>query len=265
MHYDFGPSALEVTTAPDGTLNGQTFPGRNGQIFGGQISALSISAASHHVPDGARPHALHLTYLAAGDPAQALDYHPEVVKRGRSFSLVRVDVRQGARHIATSTVSFHAVESSDEHGVTATAVPEPDECPPADLERLGGSSPVWDAVERRFVSVDTDADAPSMRLWMRWRAALGGDAVTRAGAVTWMSDLLMVRTSRLRFPADAPRPYASSLDHSVWFHREFDANDWLLMDSVSLVRAEARALGEVRVFDRAGRLVATAKQECLAR
>lgn len=257
-----GPALLSLD-ADGPALVGEVVRGRNGQIFGGQLSAHSVAAAAAAAGGELAPHSVHLLFVASGDAGQRVTYVPEVVRSGRSFTVVRVDAVQGDRVLATSTSSFHVHEHSDEHGVRAEGVPRPDACEPLDLVAIG-ASPVWAHAEARVVSL-VRGDEPAMRLWMRWREPLGDGPVVNASALAWMTDLLMVRTARLGMPADAPGRPGPSLDHALWFHRELAADDWLYVEVSSLVRSRARAFNEARVFDQDGRLVATSTQECLLR
>jgi acyl-CoA thioesterase-2 len=256
------PALLTLVPDADG-LVGEVARGRNGQIFGGQLSAQSVAAAAAAVGGGPAPHSVHLLFVASGDVDRPVEYRPEVVRAGRSFTVVRVDAVQGDRVLATSTSSFHVHEHSDEHGVRAEGVPEAEACEPLDLASIG-ASPVWDHVEARVVEI-VRGEEPAIRLWMRWREGLGDDDVVHASALAWMTDLLMVRTAKLGVdPQAAGRP-GPSLDHALWFHRRFAADDWLYVEVHGLVRSRARAFNEARVFDQEGALVATSTQECLLR
>lgn len=257
---------LGVSPTLDGGFQSSARAGRGGQVYGGQVSAQVLAAAARNLPTPShRIHSLHLTFLSPGDVNKPLVHQQEIIKAGRSFTAVRVDTSQDARLLATSLASFHAPETSDEHGVRASIAVAPEECPAVDLVDIGGNSPVWDVVDARLVSSDSESDTPSMTLWMKWKEPLEDNPIWHSSAVAWMTDLLFVRTSRLKIPQDAPRPPAASLDHTLWFHRQFNANDWLLLESESVVRSQARALGTVKVFDRNGNLVTTSAQETLVR
>ena len=256
------PALLSLDRDEEG-LVAEVARGRNGQIFGGQLSAHCVAAAAAPTGRDQAPHSMHLHFVASGDAGRAVRYEPTVLRAGRSFTVVRVDAVQNNRILATSTSSFHVPEHSDEHGVRAYGIPAPDSCEPLDLASIG-ASPVWDHVEARVVEI-LRGDEPAIRLWMRWCEPLGAGSVVNASALAWMTDLLMVRTARLGMDPDAPVRPGPSLDHALWFHRELDANEWVYVEVHSLVRSRARAFNEARVFDVDGRLVATSTQECLLR
>ena len=258
-------TALQLTSDSKGHFICTPCRGRNGQIFGGQLTSGSLWAAASALESDAQPHAIHLIYMSAGDPAAALEFTPTVLKIGRTTSVARVDIRQSARHLTTAIASFHLPEESAERGQRIPDVPAPGCLDLLDIDMIGGgTSPAWDEVDARIISVDAHSGVPKIRAWMRWTSPLEHPAL-HAGAFAWMSDLLLVRTARLGIDTDAPPVPASSLDHSVWFHREFAADQWLMLDASSTVRTGARALSEVRAYSQSGDLVATAVQECLVR
>jgi acyl-CoA thioesterase II len=124
---------------------------------------------------------------------------------------------------------------------------------------------VWAPVEARGTAIH-GGSVPSMRRWLRWSAPLPADPRVHAAALVWMSDRPMLRTARL--PVASQEIWAmpgASLDHAFWLHRPARADDWLLLEVSSPVRAGARSLSEARIFHRDGRLVATSTQECLVR
>ncbi|MGD9955318.1 MAG: acyl-CoA thioesterase [Candidatus Nanopelagicales bacterium] len=256
------PALLSLDEDAEG-LHAEVARGRNGQIFGGQLSAHCVAAAASATGGALAPHSIHLHFVASGDAGKLVRYIPSVVRAGRSFTIVRVDAVQDGRVLATSTSSFHAPEHSDEHGVHAQGVPPASACEALDLASIG-ASPVWDHVEARVVGI-LRGDEPAIRLWMRWREQLGTSPVEHSSALAWMTDLLMVRTARLGMVPETPIRPGPSLDHALWFHRELAADDWLYVEVHSLVRSRARAFNEARVFDQDGVLVATSTQECLLR
>lgn len=257
-----GPLALD--DLGDGVGSASMMRGRIGQIFGGQLAAHSMTAGARAC-GGLAPHSLHLLFLAAGDSDRPVHFRTTPVRSGRAIAVARVDAVQGDALLATAVVSCHSDEVSGEHGVRAEDVPSPDDCSPLDFGRIGGDSPVWSTVDARYVEL-ASGPAPSLRLWLRWTAPLPDGHVSHASALVWMSDLAMLRTARLASASDEvwARPGAS-LDHSVWLHRPARADEWLLLDVSSPVRAGARSLSEARLFDPDGMLVASSTQECLVR
>lgn len=257
-------SPLALGPLQDGVAFAHMMRGRVGQIFGGQLAAHSMTAAARVAPT-LGPHSLHLIFLAVGDADRPVAFHTAPVKLGKAMSVIRVDVEQDERLLASSLVTCQADEQSQEHGIVAPSVPRPSECPQLDLSDAGGVSPVWSTVEARHVLRD-NGQIPCMRLWLRWTAELPDEASAHAAALVWITDLAMLRTARLPSASDSvwARPGAS-LDHSVWLHRAARADEWLLLDVVSPVRAGARALAEARLFNEAGQLVASSAQECITR
>lgn len=178
-----------------------------GQIFGGQLAARCMGAGARAMPE-LSPHSLHLMFLSAGDADQPVLFRTAPVRAGRSVSVARVEAIQGDHLLATSVVSCHCEESSEQHGVAVPTVPGPSGCHPLDLSSMGGTSAAWSTVEARHVEAALGAE-PTLRMWLRWNASLE-DAVAHVSALVWMTDLAssgrLVSRLRLRRCGSARGP-----------------------------------------------------------
>lgn len=249
-----------------GQFAGRCEPGRWQQVFGGHLVAQCLVAAARTVGADEAPYSVQTGFLGRGDTADAIDYVVRVLKEGRAFTVAEVLAEQGGRTLAIATVAWHRREASPAHQEPAPAVPVPDECPPVDLDRIGGPSAVYGHLDVRFVArSEVGADAPWLRQWKRWRHPLPDDALAHASALAWMSDTSMTRVGALP-DRDASRPVRhASLDHTLRIHRLVRADRWLLFDEASPVRLAGRALVRGSIFDEDGALVASTDQECLMR
>ena len=176
------------------------------------------------------------------------------------------------------TASFQVAEQGWEHQDVMPVVPAPDEG--RDLTELFGEEHAerwrteWAALELRMVgdsgeggSMPSDVHPACSRLWLRVSGRLDDDELTHRAAFTYASDMTLLGAALVPhgLPISSPRVQSASLDHTVWFHRPFRADEWLLYDQVSPSASGARGLALGRVFTEDGSLVATVAQEGLIR
>jgi acyl-CoA thioesterase-2 len=264
---------VTVTSDGNGGYVASCFAGRGGRSYGGQIVAQSLNAAIASGPQDAAPHSLHAHFLAPGWAGELVRYSTTWLKRGRSFSVIRVEAVQGDRVITTATVSFHVEEHSSEHQEPMPEVPAASACAELRLATLGGPSAPFAPIESRRVETarghppgsGASDPVPTLMLWHRCRYLPSDDPALHACGIVWMSDLTMTRTLDLPHTGEPGRRVAASLDHAVWFHRRARADDWLLSEQRSPIYTGSRGLTTARYFSREGDLVATSTQECLTR
>ena len=235
------------------------------RLFGGQVAAQSLRAATLTVPADRLPHSLHAYFVRPGRPGIPLELTVERARDGRSFTTRRVSAAQEGEPIFVLDASFHIEEDGEDWQPDDSM---PDAPSPEDI-------PVLESPMRRFSPMspfdmrpvgDTHPMGFSMgRFWIRLCGRLPDDPLLHACAITFVSDMNMVGAAR-RPGADLSRGFmGASLDHAVWFHVPARADEWLLFDSSSLRNAGARGLAHARLHDRRGRLVATVIQEALLR
>jgi acyl-CoA thioesterase II len=246
------------------------------RVFGGHVVAQALVAGGRTVDHG-RVHSLHAYFLRPGDPAHPIDYSVDRIHDGRSFMTRRVVALQGDEAILTLACSFHVDEGGIEHQDPMPDVPGPDAVPP--LEEIGegrtGRVPLsfidGSGLDVRYLSGppwkrDPAAAFDREQMWLRTRGELPDEPILHAAAMTYASDLSLVGTILRRHPGESARPgFRASLDHSVWFHRPFRADDWLFYDQQSPIAYGARGLAHGQVFTADGTLVASVAQEGLVR
>ncbi|MEU7819618.1 acyl-CoA thioesterase II [Catellatospora sp. NPDC049111] len=271
---------LDLAPVDDLVFRGQNPPIGPPRVYGGQVAAQALVAGGRTVDPSRHVHSLHGYFVRAGNMAEPIDYHVEKIRDGRSFSVRRSVAMQRGKPIFLMSASFQVREEGlDHHDPAPVDVPGPDELPTmADRlspypERLG----IWKILPRpmdvRYV------DEPGwvrpgkrsantlQRVWMRLDGKLPDDPLLHACALTYLSDLTLL-DAVLSVHGEVWGPggvIGASLDHALWFHRPFRADEWFLYDCASPSASGSRGLATGRMFTRDGRHIATAAQEGLLR
>ncbi|CAM5375798.1 acyl-CoA thioesterase II [Streptomyces tanashiensis] len=228
-------------------------------------------------------HSLHAYFLRPGRPGVPIVYQVERVRDGRWLMTRRVTAVQEGRTIFNLTASFHRPEEDGiEHQLLPRHLTDPQSWPnladevrqhlgtlPEALERMARRQP-FDIryVDRlRWTPEDVKgADRPSA-VWTRAAGLLGDDPLIDTCALTYASDMTLLDAVRIPIePLWGPRGFdMASLDHAMWFHRPFRADEWFLYDQESPIATGGRGLARGRIYDREGRLLVSVVQEGLFR
>lgn len=247
------------------------------RVYGGQVAAQALIAASRTVPEGFGVHSLHSYFLLAGDYNIPIIYDVERIRDGRSFATRRVLARQHGRPIYYQSLSFQKLEEGLEHQDVMPEVKGPDEgLNLMDLMKERGSddglSTEWAALDVRWLGnssygLDPDPMHPSRtQVWIRVDGRLTDDPMEHLATFTYASDVSLLGATLAAHPHDGPdKVQMASLDHTIWFHRPFRADEWWLYDQVSPSASGGRGLALGRIFTQDGTLVATVAQEGLIR
>ncbi|WP_377830660.1 acyl-CoA thioesterase [Bradyrhizobium lupini] len=258
-------------------------------VFGGQLIAQSIIAASRTV-QARMAHSLHAYFIRPGDPTVPITYEVEVLRDGKSYSTRRVVAMQNGRVTFSIIVSFHAGEQSAfDHQDLMPEVPPPEQVGLDTLSKKSIFSELPEGVRRwyepdRLIDlrlppielrpveigqyVGKKAKHSNIHFWMRIAEKLPEDPALHICALAYASDwslldAVMARYGRTVLKADDI--LGASLDHAMWFHRPFRADDWLLYAKDSPSAQGGRGLARGLIFKRDGTLVATVTQEAAIR
>jgi len=246
------------------------------RVFGGQVAAQALMAAGRTVEHG-KVHSLHSYFLRPGDPSVPILYEVDRIRDGRSFTTRRVVAVQHGRAIFNLSTSFHDDEPGFEHQFDMPDAPDPETLPTVTerlepwREELGEWFDRPRPIDQRHIGelpwLRREPREPYQRLWIRADGQLADDPLLHACVATYASDLSLFDTiihpHAVRW--GDPTFMAASLDHCMWFHRAFRADEWLLFDTDSPVAAGGRGLARGFLFDRSGRLVVSMVQEGLVR
>lgn len=252
------------------------------RVFGGQVAAQALRAAGYTVDDDHAVHSLHSYYLLPGDTAVPIVYDVERIRDGRSFATRRVVARQHGRSIFYLTASFHLPESGLDHHDAMPEVPPPEDCPSmGDLYRLVTGADddrswerEWAALDVRYAAdsrpggrLEDPAQPARTQIWLKAAGRVPDDPEIDTCVLAYASDLTLLGVSLVPHGLiiASPKISPASLDHSMWFHRPFRSDQWLLYDQFSPSASGARGLAFGRVFSQDGRLVASVAQEGLIR
>ena len=245
------------------------------RTFGGQVAGQALVAAARTVDTGS-VHSLHAYFLRPGDPNAPVLYDVDRIRDGRSFTTRRVVAIQHGRAIFNMATSFHVEEPGFEHSAPMPDVPDPESLPTrqeifgAD-ERTRSLAQQDRPIDMRWVTANPlERDRPMppyQQVWMRADGVLPDDPVLHTCVLTYASDMTLIDTTLLPHgrPWDDERLMIASLDHAMWFHGPFRADEWMLYDQHTPSASGARGLASGRVFTRDGRLIASVMQEGLIR
>jgi acyl-CoA thioesterase-2 len=252
------------------------------RVFGGQVIAQALVAAQRTV-EGRAPHSLHAYFLLGGDPEAPIVYQVERIRDGRSFTTRRVIAIQHGKPIFALSASFQLEENGLEHALPMPIVADPDQAPdPVELLKASGrtAEAVRSFFERIrpvvFRPVDLSRYMPmtpgvpreaKQSIWIKIDGRLPDDPAVHRAALAFMSDMTLLDTA---LAAHGRHLYeaafqVASLDHALWLHRPFRADEWLLYAQDSPSAAGARAMTRGLIYSREGALIATVAQEGLIR
>jgi acyl-CoA thioesterase-2 len=272
---------LDLERIEDNLFRGHSPDPGWGRIFGGLVVAQSLVAAERTV-EARAPHSLHCYFLVGGDPKVPIIYQVERVRDGASFSTRRVVAVQHGRPIFVLSASFQIEEPGFEHAVPRPDAPDPDSLPSqAELAaRYGAMLPPnvrdWLSRPRPMDVRMTDLSrmlggAPpneaKQAIWIRAARRLPDDPAIHRAALAYFSDLTLLDASLIPHGKSvfSKSVQCASLDHALWLHRPFRADEWLLYSQTSPSASGARGFNLGQFHDREGRLVASVAQEGLIR
>lgn len=262
------------------------YRGRNrdigtGRIFGGQVLAQALVAAARTVDGERYAHSMHGYFILPGDLDAPVIYFVDRLRDGRSFTTRRVTAIQHGRAIFNMSASFQVVEGGLEHQSELPLVPPPEELE-SELELLRGMAARIPEPDREVILQDRPIDwrpvdpmnpfAPEIRpperyIWLRAIGELSSDLTSHQAVLAYASDhgILATALAPHGYSIRSPGMQAATLDHAIWFHRPFRADEWLLHAMESPTAYKTHGFSRGTIYSRTGHLVASVVQEGLIR
>ena len=251
-------------------------------VFGGQVLGQALMAASYTTQTDRMIHSLHAYFLRAGDTDEPIFYEVDLIRSGKSFSTRRVVAKQHGRAIFSMSASFHKKEVGLDHAAT---MPQNLADPNALISELDIAKSIKDKlpkpIQEKFIRerpieirpIDPiDLFAPSKKnaqkaSWMKASDKLPDQPLLHAALLAYASDFGLISAALLPHGKSFidPNIQLASLDHSMWFHRDFRMDEWLLYHMESPSASGSRGFNRGQIFSHDGRLIASTAQEGLMR
>jgi acyl-CoA thioesterase-2 len=272
---------LTLERLEDNLFRGQSRDIGTKYVFGGQVLGQALSATQSTLEAPRTAHSLHAYFLRAGDIEHPIIYQVDRTRDGGSFSVRRVTAIQHGQPIFFLAASFQKQEQGSEHQLSMPEVPKPEDIepspnvPPDVLARLPTKVQRWlsrmGPFEFRHVYPRDELNPPKrppfQQVWFRLSERVGDAPELHRTLLAYASDFHLLGTAT--FPHGIsyyqPNVQMASLDHALWFHRPFRADEWLLYSIDSPSAQGGRGLARGLVYDRDGRLVASTAQEGMIR
>jgi len=272
---------LRLERLEDNLFRGESRDIGTHYVFGGQVLGQALSAAQQTVDADRAAHSLHAYFLRAGDIDKPIVYNVERTRDGNSFSVRRVVAIQHGQPIFNCSVSFQVPESGLEHQMSMPDVPKAEDLParpqlpPGELEKIPAKLQRWLGMRGPFEfrrvyprdELNPGKQPPLQHVWFRLIDRAPDDVVLHRAMLAYASDFHLIGTTT--FPHGISylqkNVQMASLDHALWFHRPFRADEWLLYSCDSPTAQGARGLARGMIYSADGRLVASTAQEGLIR
>jgi acyl-CoA thioesterase-2 len=270
---------LDLEKIEENVFRGVSADHRVQRVFGGQVLGQALTAATRTVDPARLCHSFHAYFLRPGSPSQPILYEVDRSRDGGSFTARRVVAIQNGVQIFTLAASFQRVEQGFEHRTVMPDVPPPEAL--EDEQQVLLRDPAlplqvrdWVARERPFeiraaVSRGLGDRPPrpaSDHLWLKARGSLPDDPAIHRALLAFVSDMTLLDTALLPHGKSIfSNVQVASLDHAMWFHRPFRADEWLLYAQDSPSASGGRGFNRGAIFTRDGVLVASVAQEGLIR
>jgi acyl-CoA thioesterase II len=272
---------LDLEQIENDIFRGRSPEERRQRVFGGQVAGQALVAAGRTVPVNRPVHSLHAYFIRPGDPLVPIVYTVDRIRDGRSFTTRRVTAVQHGKAIFSLSASFQVAENGPEHQIAMPQAPVPEALPTVRerLVPLFGERFADEFIRRRPFDIrhitpltweavrDPSLITSESRVWLKVDGELPDDPLLHVCLMTYASDMTLLDTVLLKHGLawGDQRTMGASLDHAMWFHRPFRADQWLLYAQETPFAGGARGLAQGRVFTSDGRLVVSVVQEGLVR
>ncbi len=272
---------LEIEEVDTDLYVGKRQPGGVGRVFGGQVIAQALQAAQRSTEAPKAAHSLHAYFMRPGNEDYPIVYRVVRDFEGRSFATRRVIAMQKGQPILNMAASFQTPEDGFHHQDIMPDVPPPEDLRTDRALRLETRDSIPETMRAHMLRqrpievrptnprswIEPKPQAAAHSIWFRLVAPIGDDPTMHRAILAYASDMALLGTALLPHGANwiTPGLQTASLDHSLWLHEDFRADDWLLYACDSPWSGHARGLNRGKIFARDGRLVASVAQEGLIR
>ncbi len=267
----------------DNTIfEGENYQAPWGRVFGGQVLGQALHAAYQTVPEERIAHSLHGYFILGGDLQYPIRYEVDTIRNGGSFTTRRVVAKQNGKAIFNMAASFQVKVDGVDH-----QIPMPNLIPPekltTSLEQLEEIKEAFPSAYQKLKAIQPKVfnfkpveklttqlaknGSPFFNTWLRTSEKASVDLRMQHQLLAYASDYNLLTTATLphREQLNKGKTFYASLDHAIWFHRDFDIQNWLLYSMDSPSASNSRGFARGSVFDRKGVLVASVAQEGLMR
>lgn len=274
-------SLLKLEKIEESIFRGESQDLGFGNVFGGQVLGQALSAASQTVDSERQAHSMHGYFMRAGDSTKPIVYTVDCIRDGKSFTTRRVVAVQKGRPIFSMSASFQKYETGFEHQDEMPDVPGPQgiesqiekarkiahKIPKNMLDKMICEKPIEIRVVNPVNPFDPQKMPPVKYAWFKAIDTMPDDIAVHRYMLAYASDFNLVTTSLHPHAKTfwSPNMQLASLDHAMWFHRDFRMDEWLLYAMNSPSACRARGLNIGNVFTMEGKLVASVAQEGLIR
>lgn len=271
---------LNLEKIEENIFRGENYQAPWNRVFGGQVLAQSLYAAYQTVPEDRFLHSLHGYFILTGDIGKPIIYEVDRIRNGGSFTTRRVVAIQHGSAIFNMSASFQLIQDGFDHQVNMPEVSAPEdsvseekiaesfkEKAPEIYRRLTRSRPIEFRRVDNLNPLEAKNISPFQRVWFKAKEPLPNDKRLHQAVLAYASDYNLLGTALLphREQIDINKIFLASLDHAMWFHRDFSVDDWLLYAIDSPSASNSRGFTRGKIFNRDGVLVASVAQEGLIR
>jgi acyl-CoA thioesterase-2 len=261
---------------------GQNYPASWGRVFGGQILAQSLHAAYQTVPNTRIAHSLHGYFILMGDINLPVEYEVDKIRDGNSFTTRRVVAYQNGKAIFNMAASFQKEENGVDHQIDAPNIlpPEVLRSDMQQVESIKHKNPnyykslkkaqlkMFDIKPVEIMShIETKNAIPYSHVWLKTKEKNQISLPEKQQLLAFSSDINLIATATKphREKINQKPVFIASIDHAMWFHRDFEIDDWLLYAMDSPSASSARGFTRGSIFSKSGTLIASVTQEGLIR
>ncbi|MEM9920560.1 MAG: acyl-CoA thioesterase II [Bacteroidota bacterium] len=271
---------LRLERIEENIFRGNSYKTSWRRVFGGQVLAQALHAANQTVPDDRFAHSMHAYFILPGDVNHPIVYDVDRIRDGGSFTTRRVVAIQKGRPIFNMSASFQLSQDGLDHQISIPDVPAPEDLPtdkelaevykdiyPEFYKQIQRPRPIDFRPVEPINIASTQSHAPFRHVWIKARGPMPDDIRLHQEVLLYASDYNLLTTAMLPHMAKISfhEIQIASIDHGIWFHRDFRADEWLLYALDSPSASNARGFTRGSIFNREGILVASVVQEGLLR